>query len=50
MCIGARLTVLGQERAYAHTVPSSFSPLSRPSPSIAIHPSRYNRVTCFNLE
>lgn len=34
MCIGARLTVLGQERAYAHTVPSSFSP---PLPSLSLH-------------
>lgn len=38
MCIGARLTVLGQERAYAHTVPSS-SPLPVPLP-----PSRYIRA------
>lgn len=34
MCIGARLTVLSQERAYAHTVPSSSPPLS---PSLSLH-------------
>lgn len=42
MCIGARLTVLSQERAYAHTVPSS-SPLPVPL-SVPLPPSRYIRA------